>query len=205
MGISASWIALKGVDKAEALARLETVETGASAGLYEFEFSMAEMANGWLAILAPDFDYPTPELMGSLSVGGAAVACSIEEHVMCSVARGYEDGRAVWSVDHDGGNGGTRHLAVAGSVPPDFGPIRERLFARQLEEDLGEARTDYVFEAPAELVYALCGFRADGAAMPEGEPQMLVLQSTRPAQRAAPAASGGGGLFKALAGVFRRG
>lgn len=203
MGISAAWIALKGVDKAEALERLEAVETGEIAEPFDFECSMAELPNGWLVILAPDFDYASADRMASLSAGGTAIACAIEEHVMYSLARGYEDGRAVWSIDHDGGQKGAAHLALTGPVPVAFGPIRERLLAEQAEEDAGENMTDHVFTAPVDLVYALCGFRADGSPMPEGEPEMIVLKSLRPAARPPARASGGGGLLKALAGIFR--
>lgn len=205
MGIAASWIALKGVDKAEAFERLGFLDMGEPGELYALEPSYAEMPGGWLVILSPEYDDAWPKQLAALSVGGEALACAIEEHVMCSVAWGYAGGREVWSLDHDPDKGGIRHLAVTGAPPAELDAIREAAFAEQAEEDRGRAMADYVFSVPVDLVYALCGFRADGTEIEGGDPQMTLLEPIRPAKRAAPAASSGGGLFKSLAGLFKRG
>jgi hypothetical protein len=202
MGIRATWIAVRGVDKVEVFERLGFVDTEEEAD-DGFEPSYAQLPGGWLAVLYPGGDDPDIKLMEALSIGGQAVACAINETVMHSWARGYRDGEGVWSVEHDGGEQGCHHLDVVGDLPPEFAPIRDRLIADQAKEDAGDANTDYVFDLPAELTYALCGYRADGQAMPGGWPTMTLLHDPNAGRRAVRGPAGGG-LFKALAGLFRR-
>jgi hypothetical protein len=202
MGIRATWIAVRGVDEADVFERLGFIDTGEAADDDGLELSYTQAPGGWLIIFCPEREAPPAEKVEALSVGGQAIICTVSETVMYSEARGYENGRALWSIEHDGGEQGCDHLDVAGAPPPEFGPIRDRLTARQAEEDAGEAMTDYVFDIPAELTYALCGYRGDGQAMPGGSPEMTLLRNVdarRPAAR-----ERGGGLLKALGGLFRR-
>jgi hypothetical protein len=204
MGFSATWIAVKGLDQAEAFARLGVVDTGEQAEPDDMEFSYTVRPDGWLAVLIPRFDSASADLMERLSAGATAVDCSIEEHVMVSFAHGYEDGRLVWSVEHDPED--DLPLKIVGDPPAELAAISERLLAEQAEED---EPVDHVFSAPADLVYALCGYRCDGMAIPDGEPVMTLLTRMKIERPQAPVAVGagsgtGGGLFGALAGLFKR-
>ncbi|MDB5460327.1 MAG: hypothetical protein JWO72_2068 [Caulobacteraceae bacterium] len=202
MGITASWIAARGIDKAEVFARLGYVDTGEAAD-DDFELSYAQLPSGWLVVLIPGYRDPSWDRMEALCAGGEAMSCTISETVMYSLAHGYRDGRHVWSVEHHGGDMGTYHLDVWGSPPPELEPIRLRQMAKQEEDDAGDVRVDHIFDVPAELTYALCGYRADGQAMPGGEPPMTLLRDPEAGRRAP--REGGGGVFKTLARWFGRG
>jgi hypothetical protein len=201
MGFSISWIAVKGVDKGEALTRLGVVDTGEEAEEDAYDFSFAALPDGWLLILSDDFNYPNAERMAAISTGGEAIAFVVEEHVMYSAARCYRDGSLIWSIDHDGGDKGVHHLDVAGDPPPELGPIHERLSQEQAEEDAGDAMADCIFDVPVELSEALCGYRHDQV-RPEGEELTFTLlrYTTARLRRV----TSGGGLFKSIAGLFKR-
>lgn len=159
--LSLSWIAVKGPSKDVILSELGLIEVPPDVEPFYSKHAMAESPSGWVIILAENFNYPTPKRMAAVSVGGTALACSIDERVMYSVARLYEDGKAVWSVDHNGGEKGLYHLDVAGDPPPEFAPIRARVVAEQDAEGGENADVDLVFDVPTELSLTLCGYRFD--------------------------------------------
>jgi hypothetical protein len=201
LGFSISWIAVTGVDKDVALNRLGVVDTGEEAEEDDYVFSCTPLPDGWLLILSDDFNYPNADRMAAISVGGEAIAFIVEEHVMYSAARCYRDGSLVWSIDHDGGDKGAHHLDVAGGPPPELAAIHQRLSREQAEEDAGDAMTDCIFDVPVELSEVLCGYRHDRV-RPEGEALVFtVLRDTTPRSRRVTA---GGGLFTAIAGLFKR-
>ena len=200
MGIRAAWLAVRGLPKAEVLQRLGLVETENTAGWIDFALSCVERPGGWTVVLMDLGDLPERPVLEALSEAGEVLTCEISETVMVGEAQGFAGGRRLWRVLHDGGFKGVDHLQVDGAPPAEWEPIKVRLTA--LQDDDRSDMTDYLFEAPAALVFALCGFRADGTDMPD-EPVMTVLQRTgRPAP-----APGGGGVLKALARLFggRRG
>ena len=132
--------------------------------------------------------------MGPLSAGGEAMLFVLSETVMYSMVQGYADGEGLWSIEHDGGGKGVLHLDIVGSPPAELGAVRGRLMALQVEEGGEDADVDHVFGIPAELVSALCGFRVDGADLPQ---MTLLDEVVRPR-------GASGGLFKSLAGLFKR-
>ncbi len=206
-GLFLAWIAVKGMGKEEVLATLSL--SGAWRPLtpdedeFSFRISCAEIPCGWMHVLTQNFDYATAERMTALSTGGVAVACAVEEHVMVSQAWGYADGRQVWSILHDGGNRGTMDLETTGDLPSAFMPIREKLVRQQGAEDAGDAMVDYMFDLPVELADALVGYRHDRAP-PKG--QELAFSTLATSDRRERGTDGrGGGLFKAIAGLFKRG
>jgi hypothetical protein len=157
--LSLSWIALKGLPKDSILSRLGLVEVAPEVEPFYHKHEVVELPSGWVIILATDFNYPAPARMAAVSIGGTCLACSIDERVMYSVARLYEDGKAVWSVDHNGGEKGLYHLEVAGDPPPELAEIRARITAEQDAEGGDAADVDLIFDVPAELSKALCGYR----------------------------------------------
>jgi hypothetical protein len=60
----------------------------------------------------------------------------------------------VWSITHDLQRG-IGHLEAEGALPDAFGPIRDRLSAKQV----GQGDADYIFDVPVEVANALTGFR----------------------------------------------
>lgn len=161
MGMSLSWIAVKGVDKPALLEALGLEEVDRQWDLYSPTPPQAlATLDDWLIVLAKNFDYPSAERMTKISVGGTALSCSIEEHVMYSVARCYQDGQRVWSVDHDGGKG-VHHLDIVGAPPAELAAVSEHLAAQQAAEDVEGAEVDHIFDVPADTIKALCGFKID--------------------------------------------
>ena len=79
---------------------------------------------------------------------------------MVSAAYAFRDGARVWSVTHNPEEG-LYHLAVEGEPPPQLEAIRARLTAEQDGEEDETADVDFLFDAPAELVAALTGYRFD--------------------------------------------
>jgi hypothetical protein len=190
MSFHLSWIAVKGPSKGDVLATLGLAEAPADDDPSYFQHCVAELPSGWIIIVAEDFMYPTPKRMAAVSTGATAIACSIDERTMYSVARGYADGQAVWSVDHDGGQKGIYHLDVAGTPPPEFAAVRDRLKAQQEAEGGADGEVDYVFDVPACTIEALCGYRFDP--LEEGGPTFKPLEKIK--------SKGGGWLGRLFGG-----
>jgi hypothetical protein len=194
MGVKAAWLAARGLPKAEVLHRLGLAETEETAGWEEFALSCVERPGGWTVVLMNLGDLPKRAALEALSEAGEVLICEISETVMAGEAQGFAGGRWLWRVLHDGGSKGADHLQVDGQPPVEFEAIKARLTAMQ--DDDQDDMIDYLFDAPADLVFALCGFRANGSDMPDA-PTMTVLERVgRPAQ------AGGGGPLKALARLF---
>lgn len=199
MSIETGCLCVRGLAKAEVLERLGLEEAGETGAWIDFDLSGGEMPGGWVVVVTPYGDLPARPLLEALSANGEVLACEVHEGVMHSRAQGFSAGRFVWSVEHDvGRKAGIYDLTPEGEPPPAFAEIKARLVARQDEKGGKDAGTDYIFDGPAELVYALCGFRADGADMPD-EPTMTSLEKAGGA-----AASGPGAGKSWLARLFGR-
>jgi hypothetical protein len=136
---------VKGLDRAGVLGELGLVETPAENDPAHARHSVADL----------------PERMAALSASGTAIACSFDERTMYSVVRGYTDGNAIWSIDHDGGTHGPSHLDIAGKPPAEPAMVRERLQAEQTKADAEGVGVDYIFNVPLDLSQALCGYKFD--------------------------------------------
>lgn len=159
MGFSISWIGVYGVGRERILNAVGLID--APKGCRKPKAVSWSLPNGWSFLLTQDFAYPTPGRMSALSAGGRAIALSADDRVMYSVIRGYENGVAVFAIEHDGGQHGVRHMATLGKLPPEWTAIRKRLSQRQTREDRGAAEVDFMFDAPVELAKAICGYRFD--------------------------------------------
>lgn len=177
MGVHLSWVGVQGMDRERILQAAGLAETTATRR--RPKAAIWSLPNGWTFLTTSDFNYPTPRLMAALSSEGTAIALSADDRVMVSVIRGYERGKAVFAIEHNGGESGVRHLAVAGSPPPEWPAIVKRLTKQQDKEDAGAAEVDFLFDAPLELGDALCGYRHDRS-WPKGKvPVKTVLIEKR--------------------------
>lgn len=160
MGLSISWIGIRGLSREEILLRLEMIDTGHLDDGDSAELALAETKAGWIVIQCRDFDFPTPKLLARLSQGAEAISAQMEEHVMYSAGRGFRDGRQIWSVVHNPDHG-ISSLVVDGEPPAALAAIAERLRKKQTAEGGEDADVDFIFDAAPELVGRLCGYRPD--------------------------------------------
>jgi hypothetical protein len=179
MGTVVGWIAVKDTPEKQVVEMLGLVATpdGRKATA-----TICGIANGWVIVFTTDFGFPTPERMALVSGDGSAIAVSADDRTMFSVVRGYQRGKAVFAIEHDGGEQGARHIAVAGTAPPEWPPILDQANREQDEEDAGDAVTDFLFDAPMDLAEALCGYRHDAAWPPGQEPERrFFMERKKPA------------------------
>jgi hypothetical protein len=160
MGYSLSWAALKGGNLQTACAALGLRETGKREEIPDSDIVGTQLPTGWCLVL---FDHNVIEerFLKQLSQAGEVVYCFVEDHVMYSSASGWNSGREIWQVAHDGGERGVLHLETGGNPPAEFEGIRKELFARQVAADRDKVEVDHVYEIPAELAKQLTGFRHD--------------------------------------------
>jgi hypothetical protein len=159
MGLSDSWIAVRGIDRSQVVERLGLEETGREVEKWSALLALGDMPNGWLIVRSRNFDYPKPKMLAPLSAGAELLSCQVEEHVMVSIAHGFRDGLLTWSAVHEPDKG-LYSLVVEGTPPPELAVIEQRLRAEQDAEG-EDANVDFMFDAASEIVAALTGYRDD--------------------------------------------
>jgi len=197
MGYSLSWLAVKGKSPAAVCAALGLRTTGQREEFPEGDLCAAELPGGWYLIVSDHTERVASDAaLQTLSAGGELVTCFVEEHVMASAAAGWQDGRRLWSVTHDAQRGGD-HLVAEGDLPPAYAAIRDRLLAKQREQDLAkppssrhrqrksgdfsQMRCDYLFSIPVELAQALTGYTHDEDILGQDGKPFEVLAGVSPA------------------------
>lgn len=171
MGLSLSFIAIRGPDALAGLGLAASGEPFRGEPLPQPEEFVAFDLGGWRFLMSEDHRFASRERVAAAAEGGSAIGVYLEEHVMVSGAFGAEEGRLVWSVQHDPEQG-LEHLDVWGEHPAALEDIRDRLLAelRTLED------TDTLFNAPVDLAATICGF--DPSAF-SGEVEMTGLKVVR--------------------------
>ena len=86
-----------------------------------------------------------------------------------SLATEWKDGRLIWSVSHDGSEGGDQ-LAVEGQLPDVFEELKHEADALQV--------ADVVFDIPLDLAAELTGFRHDEMGFDDDIPPFTILERT---------------------------
>ena len=160
MGVSLSWIGVRGVSKDALLERLGLSDTGRPVDDLPDRHGCAGLPGGWTVILSQDLDFMSDRI-AEASIGGLAVGCAMEEHLMFSEARALQDGAELWRVSHDPDRSGVYDLALDGDPPPELAGIRKALTSEQDEGGGEDAGVDRIFDAPIQLVALLCGYRPD--------------------------------------------
>jgi hypothetical protein len=175
MGFAISWIAFRGKGKDDVPPLLGLVDSGEHDEANESPVSAAALPTGWYVVFFNDYSFVTPERLVRLSAGCTVVACQVEEHVMASASYFYQDGRHIWTVDHQSDRG-RYDLSVDGDPPALFSEVRDRLFREQDEGGGERSDVDFVFDVPLELAAELCGYKHDFWKFDRGEPIFTRLE-----------------------------
>jgi hypothetical protein len=179
MGFSFTSVAVKGGTRDAVLATMGLRGTNTFEEIPESDITGASLPSGWYLVTA-NRGFPTfaeDATLKRLSQTAEVVTCFVEEHVMCSAAEFWADGRQVWSVMH-AADQSIEHLETKGSLPPMFAPITERLRSEQAAAGGKKATGDHIFDIPVEMVAQLTSYRHDRV-MPElGDRAFEVLATT---------------------------
>jgi len=181
MGFSLSWLAIKGASRETALASLGLRGTGAFEELPESQLTGVLLPTGWYMVVSNRGEYPAfmeDKTLARVSASTQLVTCFVEEHVMCSHAAEWREGREIWSLMHTADTGGIEHLEVKGEPPACFASIRNRLRAKQQEAGGRKAEVDYIFGIPVETAQQLTGYQHDRDIPGASEKPFEVLEST---------------------------
>jgi hypothetical protein len=164
MGFSLTWVAIKGALKEAALSALGLRGTQVFEEIPESPLTGVLLPSGWYMIVDNRCNLPMlreDKTLAPLSASADVVTCFVEEHVMCSSASQWRNGRELWSLMHTADTKGIDHLETKGELPSFISAIRERLNAKQKEAGGNNAEVDYIFDIPVEAAKHLTGYRHD--------------------------------------------
>ena len=158
MGFRVQLIAVSGKEQRTVQHDYGVVPTGKREEIPESPVVGAPLPDGAYLLYINDQDkiVPDDKVFARLSNGASVIACYANETVMNSYACAWLNGVECWSVFHDAQQN-TEHLETSGTLPPEFQPIRDRLFAEQQGDD----GADFIFDISIELFAALGGIRYD--------------------------------------------
>lgn len=173
MGFALAWIAVQGVSKDEFLERAGFDDTGEVDEYFEEEHSGGELPGNWYVVVTSDLGLIEAGKLASWSAGGRLVAVVVHEDAMNALATEWRDGRQVWSVSHDGAEGGDT-LEVEGQLPDVFEELRLEAMAVQAES-AGQG-VNFVFDVPLDLAAEVTGFRHDELGFDDDVAPFTVLE-----------------------------
>ena len=163
VGLSISWLAVKGKERATVLRELGLAPTGDRDELpAESPIAAAFLDGGWYVIILDRLDHALvrDEVLRRLSLGCAVVAAGAEEHVGFSFAAEWRDGERTWSSRHDA-QADVYDLEAEGALPEGFAALRRRQLDEQEDAGGRAAGTDHVFDTPLEAAKLVTGFSYD--------------------------------------------
>ncbi|SRR6266567_32193 len=162
MGYAISWIAFQDKTAAEAAELLGLFPSGRLEQEPESMFCGVGLDNGWYVVVINEYGHKfvRERSLRRVSATTDVIAAVIEEHVMFSSAEAWKNGNLVWKVTHVS-ESGPRHLEEQGSLPAQYGSVKDRLLAAQQREDERAHEVDYVFDLPLEIAEAIAGFKHD--------------------------------------------
>jgi hypothetical protein len=175
MGFSLAWFAAQGIDRDTFLERAGFVDTNEVDEYFEQDHSGGELPGGWYVIVSSDLGLVAPDKLGQWSAGCRLVAAVEHEGSMNSLATEWQDGRQIWSVSHDGSEGGDQ-LAVEGKLPDVFEELKHEADAAQTESEREGGGVDFVFDIPLDLAAEITGFRHDEMGFDDDIPLFTALE-----------------------------
>ncbi len=169
MGFSISWLAVKTNDMDRLFEMAEVSPTTESDEWLESDFSGSGLQDGWYFFQAQGCDHPiiSGDSLSRISTLGETIACSIEEHVMVSIAEGWNDGATSWKIAHNAQEG-MFDLSADGELPAHYEAIKDDFVSQQNAEGGEEADVDFIFDIPLQVAKKICGYKHD-----EGPPPWI--------------------------------
>lgn len=153
MGAALSWLAVKGKDRQSLLDELELKATGKKGEFFDYKLCGQTLESGEFLLITDNCDHPFQSTVGLARISAycEVIACSIEEHVMYSMATAWKEGKELWCIEHRGGDKGRTDLTVTGTPPEGFKDAKQE----------NEGQADWYFEMPLALARELTGFKHD--------------------------------------------
>jgi len=176
MGASLSYLVVQGPTPQEVLRRLGLeVRDPVPAPHAWHDLNGAELPGGWYLVLGGDdvTERVVDRVLAPLSAGCTVLAVMAFEGTMYSLAVQYRDGRQIWQLEHSPDSGVT-HLDVTGSAPAELAGVHGEALRRQAAE---RDDVDHVFDVPATVAAAICGYHWDRDQLPTGRPGYVALGS----------------------------
>ena len=175
MGFSLAWFAVHGIAREDVLDRAGFDDTGEVDEYFEEDHSIGELPGGWIVIVTSDVGLLAPDKLAQWSVGGRLVAAVVHEATMNSLATEWNDGKQVWSLAHDGSEGGDS-LEVEGQLPDVFKELKQEAIAAQAESEKEGGGVDFVFDIPLDVAAEITGFRHDEMGFDDDIPPFTALE-----------------------------
>lgn len=163
MGFRCRWLATRGRDREEVLARLsfkvvaELVEEVYDTGLYALE------VDDWLVVIGDGFDHLDKvkrAAAAKLSDGGDVVFLSTDDSAMAFELALFSGGVETWAITYDGSDGVTAPR-FAGAVPWGARTLLGKLEKEQAKAGGPKADVDHIYELAPMYAMELVGFRHD--------------------------------------------
>lgn len=167
MGLSLSWLAVK-TDDLDRLFEIADIAPTAEADEWlESDFSGSGLQGGWYFLQAKGCDHPviSGDSLSKISTLGETIACSVEEHVMVSVAEGWNNGARSWTIAHNAQEG-MLDLSADGRLPAHYEAIKDDFVAQQNAEGGEDADVDFIFDIPLQVARKICGYKHDEGSSP---------------------------------------
>ena len=167
MGFSISWLAVKTDDLEQLFEIAKVVPTTEADEWLESDFSGSGLQDGWYFFQAKGCDHPiiSGDSLSKISTVGETIACSVEEHVMVSVAEGWNNGARSWLVVHNAQEG-MFDLSAEGELPAPYDAIKEDYISQQNAEGGEDANVDFIFDIPLQVAKQICGYKHDDGSPP---------------------------------------
>jgi hypothetical protein len=183
MSFSLVWFAVQGIAADDFLERIGFEDTGEIDEYFEEEHSGGELPDGWYVVVSSKVELLASARLAQWSTGGRLIAALVHEPSANALATEWRDGAQVWSVSHDGSEGGDR-LDVEGVLPEVFEELRQEAMAVSSSaegDDPGEG-VNLAFDMPLDLAAELTGFRHDELGFDDDITAFTALEYIRMAE-----------------------
>ena len=163
MGFRCRWLATRGRDRDDVLARLgfkivaELVEEVYDTGLYAIE------VDDWLVVIGDGFDHMDKVKRAEasrLSEHGEVIYLSTEDSAMRFELAMFSEREEKWSITYDGSDG-VMAPAFTGAVPWGARTLLAKLEKEQTKAGGPKAEVDHIYELAPAYAMEVVGFRHD--------------------------------------------